>query len=1364
MLDDRPRIVAVNFFPAFFPPGSGGEQRYYMLYKHLSEKFDVTLLSATYADRKTETVEHSPSFREVRVPKPSAADDIHWKLVTEGIGPECSALVVALASEFDSEFSERLSRLVGTADVVIHESPFTLPYDKGAGLDNKVRVYNAYNVEYRLAEQMLKGEVGAKASRFIRELEARLISCCSAILATSEEERNAFAVEFGFPIEKIFKAPNGFERTEHNAVAAVPSSGRERSALFLGSAHPPNIEAVEFIAGRLAPALPDVRFRVIGSVCKAYKGEVPANVELLGFVAEAEKSQLLRNSGVAINPLSSGAGTNLKMLDYMAHGAPIVSTPIGARGLEMQHGVHARIVELEGFAAELQSVLTEPEASDDMASEAAALADRKYAWSAIAEDVAAVLNRVLDREDVAQSRPRVVMVCDYEVHQARGGGQVRVKELLTELGREFDVTLLCFGTGDDERRMILAPGVVQRSFPKSKKHRDHEIECSRNEFVSVADLLAAEHCLENKAFAAAFRHEIGAAALVMFEQCFLAPLLAYVPDELPVVYSSQNVETTLKERLLAVRKDGPAWIELTRELEARLAGRADLLICVSESDRQVLSAQHGKDNTVVIENGVRLPRIRRVCGADSDDSAPRTPLAVFVGSAHPPNVQAAEFIIDHIANQHPNVLFALVGSVCEAINVDGVPPNVRLLGFLDADEKEALFSMADVAVNPLFEGGGSSLKVPDFLAAGLPLLSSSVGVRGFPGLHPGEHYEAVEPKEMAGHITALLKDKARRTRLSVQAMDYVATRLDWRVLGGKLRKCLRKLIPRQGRRRALILTYRFGEPPRGGAETFLLNVLKRLSKDDRLEFDVAVPAIGAIRDHLHFSADFDPPAPDRDAVPEVGRQVFVFDADPPLEDRFQDAVALHAMWMRESVALGARLANVLEEGLLGGWNYPEQNETGLVRWAGPIAQVRVPKGAVKLRMTGFAPAANSVAIFVNNVQVDNVRISGRFSIRVSLNPNASIVEFQTSGKVTGEGDPRELAYLAESIVFTRDGADLPVDLEKSMEDTMRQLHPERWVDELIALTQSRPRDLDNRFSRIRGPHSESMERWLAHRCMDYDLILAQGVPFATSVLAARVAAHNGLPLVLLPHFHMEDRYYHWRQFYDAFQMADRVIAAPAASKPLFFDRIGADSVVLAGGGFDSGDFTEASLAGGREAFRRLHTSDRPYVLVLGRKAAAKNYMTIVEACRRLTVEGTPVDVVLVGPDDDGAPLEGEGVYYYGPQPREVVIGALAESLCLANMSESESFGIVLLESWMAKRPVIARASTLAFTELVREGENGHLAESMDDVMAGIRAYLADETLARRHAAAGQATAMGFDWNELTARILQTMLEVVGDGS
>lgn len=1360
---EKRRLLVVNFFPAFFPPSSGGEQRYYYLYRHLSERYDVTLLSPTYADRDEECVVHTPSFREHRVPKPGVTDSLHVKLGSLGIGGECSALVVALAAGLDDTFANVLDRLAQGVDAIVHEFPYTLPYDRGIGTDGIPRIYNSHNVEYRLAEQILKADIGRVAVGFIRYLEQELIRYSSAVFATSEAERDTFISEFGVPRSLAFIAPNGYEPS--SVVSEDPDHFCRDSAsvVFLGSAHPPNIEALDFIATKLAPELPHVRFAIVGSVGKAYDKPVPDNVALLGRVSEAEKARLLLECGTAINPLFTGAGTNLKMLDYMAHGAPIVTTEVGARGLPLRDGLHVRISRPEAFAETVDHLLGNKSLRRGLSTASAALARSRYSWATIANGVADAIDRVLETQTGHWlPRRKLLYVCDYSVERTVGGGQVRIRELLREIGCDHDVTFLCLTNDAEESRTVLAPGVVQRAIPKTSAQLDAERSTSHGQLVSIADILASLYCNQNEALLRAFREEVAQASAVTFAQCYLAPLLDEVPENLPVVYSSQNCEMELKASLLDARNDKASWIDVVHAAEDRMLARANLVVCVSHQDADAFRTVRHDIRTTVIENGVRVfeagkAEVRQYASTTFGDAP--MPLALFLGSAHPPNIQAARFIIDIVAPANPDIQFLLAGTVCNAFDPAALPLNLTLLGFLGDAEKLAVLHGVTMAVNPMLDGGGSSLKVGDYFAAGLPMVSTSIGTRGYEVV-ADEHYVLATSENFATKVHALAHDTLLQQEIGRSASDFARNILDWRILGGKYRKMLRTLLPHDKTLRVLALTYRFDDPPPGGAEAFLANVLRELSATGDVVVDLAACDAGSITNHWHFSAHYEPGAP-HVSKPAYLRNQLLFPIDEQPDSTFSKCSRLFRLWAAESRISGTRLAPLIPQPmLLGGWNNVEHTIDGKIfRWTTTRAQVLTPFDADVLEIEGTAPTPCRIEFRGNNCTISIAEISGHFSVKVPVNGARGVLEIACSVMHHAPGDPRELGCLVSALRVGPSNETAELDLREDHEAFFRRTDPQTWIDELIATTKARSPADDALFVEVRGPHSTALREWLADNAARYDVVLAQGVPFATSVLGVDVARHHGVPVVVLPHFHMEDKYYHWRSFYTAFQQADAVIGAPNATRQMFFDRIGAKCELLAGGGLDLAEFAINNIQDGRAAFRKLHVSQQPFVLVLGRKAGAKHYQIVIDAITKLRSASQEVDVVLIGPDEDHLPINETYAYYYGAQPRKVVIGALAEALCLVNMSDSESFGIVLLEAWLAGTPVVAQRRCLAFSELVKENQNGFLAGDAEDAADAIGKYLVQPSLASAHAKQGSKLARGFDWSRIAQGLKDVLLAV-----
>jgi glycosyltransferase involved in cell wall biosynthesis len=1341
------RILVANFFPAFHPPRSGGEQRYYGLYRHVAERHDVTLLSPTYSTQPFEEVRFGPAFRELRIPKAPVFDRLHAELDGQGIGPECSGYVVALAAGVEDAFGKRFIDEVVNADVVVHESPFTLPYDRTFASDGKPRIYNAYNVEHRLARGMLRGTAGAKAADFIADLECALVTHAARVFATSAEDRDLLAADFGVPRERILLVPNGFEPTVPQS--SDRGSREERRVFFIGSAHPPNADAVRFIVEHLAPALPDVSFRIAGSAGDRIEGTLPRNVRRLGVVDDAARAHEFARCAVAINPMFSGSGTNLKALDYLAAGAPMLATPVGARGLGLVDGDTVFISAADAFAARLVSVLDDAPARRRVGAAGQAYVHANFTWASIAATVDAALT-----EAAASPRPLLVAVNDFPVSGAKGGGEARILELLTELARDFDVVLLALTDEARRSEWSLGPRLREIRVPRTAAHRDADVASARGERVSVSDLVASEHCLDNNELVALFRAIASRAQAVIFEHPYLVPLARLLPASARVVYSSLNVERHLKADLLRSRHDAARRIAQTEALEREMLARAGLVACVSDADRRTFVADGVQSEVIVIENGVRVGN-RPVAQAHTARN-PRI-LAIFLGSAHPPNVEAARFLIDHVAPALPEVDIVIAGGVCSGVGTLALPENVHLAGSLSAAEKDALLARADVALNPLFGGGGSSLKVPDFFAAGLPVVSTAIGVRGY-GVREGVHYAKAGRDDFVARTRELVADATMRGQLARNAREYAVRHLDWSIVGRRYREAMRSFVGLPRRPRVLAVTYRFADPPPGGAETFLVNLLKALAQRGNVAVDVAACDVGAIADRWHFSAQYTPAT--SPSTPAYCENLFRFAVDPVDEPAALVACRrLFACWMAETRAQALELGYdaAAWPTLLGGWNFVERRDGAAVRWTSAETHVAVGSHARAMRIRAHAPAPTRVEARCGDAVVASCSIAGRLDWSFDVPIALGVVALRVAKPFTAEGDPRELGVLVESIEIDEGAGWRTVPLDEDFEDAARRDDLSAWVGSLVGITERRDPSVDALFQCVRGPHSGELAMWLETNIDDYDVVLAHGTPFSTAVVASEIAKRHGVPVVALPHMHMEDRYYHWQAYYAMFRDARRVIAAPPSSKSLFFDRIGAASVSLPGGGVDADEFSPARLHRAREAFASLHRVDRPFVLVLGRKTAAKRYRMVVEAVDALNAHAHVVDLVVIGPDEDGQPIGSPHAFAYGSQPRDVVVGALSRALCLVNMSESESFGIVLLEAWLAGRPVVAARKCAAFADLVVHGENGFLADTVDDVARAIETYLSDEATARHYAGAGQALARSFEWSRLAASVEEVLL-------
>lgn len=119
------------------------------------------------------------------------------------------------------------------------------------------------------------------------------------------------------------------------------------------------------------------------------------NVVMLGQLSDKEKLELYSSSDVALNPMESGSGTNIKMLDYMAAYLPVVSTHTGSRGLDIENYTHAIVCDLNDFPRAIREILGDEQLRNRLIYNGRKLVVEKYDWSKIAKDMGQILRMEL---------------------------------------------------------------------------------------------------------------------------------------------------------------------------------------------------------------------------------------------------------------------------------------------------------------------------------------------------------------------------------------------------------------------------------------------------------------------------------------------------------------------------------------------------------------------------------------------------------------------------------------------------------------------------------------------------------------------------------------------------------------------------------------------------------------------------------------------------------------------------------------------------------------------------------------------------------------------------------------------------------
>lgn len=365
-----PKVVAVSTYP-IHQRGQGGPERVWNLLRAVATRgAEVEVISLTADPSLSGRFALAERFHETAIPhsRRHADAETHIRLVTGPIA--VSDIGAGLLWPATPDFTRELSNALADADAVVLVHPFLISAVMALRPDGLPIVLDAHNHETRMKSEMLpKNEAGDWLAGHTQRFERAAIRAASVVTPTTETDADALANDFAEPgadtptfevipngatigrstephVDPTRRSNTDSAGTYHTASDAERAAARTRIqtlveipdgspiAIFVGSGHPPNIDAGQRILD-VAALLPDVTFLLVGRHSELLRpNSHQPNVHLMGRVDESEWHDALAASDVALNPMTSGSGSNLKLVAYFAAGVPAVTTAIGARGID----------------------------------------------------------------------------------------------------------------------------------------------------------------------------------------------------------------------------------------------------------------------------------------------------------------------------------------------------------------------------------------------------------------------------------------------------------------------------------------------------------------------------------------------------------------------------------------------------------------------------------------------------------------------------------------------------------------------------------------------------------------------------------------------------------------------------------------------------------------------------------------------------------------------------------------------------------------------------------------------------------------------------------------------------------------------
>jgi polysaccharide biosynthesis protein PslH len=257
--------------------------------------------------------------------------------------------------------------------------------------DKKIKiVLDEHNLEFNLFKQAIKNFspikkiIGKYVLNSLKYFEIDAIKSSDIVLCCSNEDKIKF--EGYLPSKKIFSIPNGADIDYFKS----SNLSKEKSILFMARfGYPPNDDAIKFyidkIHKKIKKEIKGFKIYILGKNPPKWLFNLSRQDEsiiLMGFVKDVRN--YLEKARVCICPLRSGSGTRLKILEYLACGKPVVSTSIGAEGIEVTNKKNIILEDNPNkFAEKVIKLLNEEELSKKLGKNGRKLVEERYSWDKI---------------------------------------------------------------------------------------------------------------------------------------------------------------------------------------------------------------------------------------------------------------------------------------------------------------------------------------------------------------------------------------------------------------------------------------------------------------------------------------------------------------------------------------------------------------------------------------------------------------------------------------------------------------------------------------------------------------------------------------------------------------------------------------------------------------------------------------------------------------------------------------------------------------------------------------------------------------------------------------------------------------------
>ena len=390
-------LFVTPFLPS--PARFGGQRRLDGLVRSIAANHETTVLSFNADDKfAAPSLAETQSYcHNVVVHTGAALGDRHDKRQLQRRSLFSHRSYEHIQVTKYREFQTLLDNLISTDQFDIVQVEFSQMAAFRLPLQNPHRktrfVLDEHNIEFDIIRRTAASE---------SKLERRIYSNINW-RKLSREERAAWRRFDGVTVTSDRDAALLKELEPKTTVAVIPNGVDTRQfapnsdppdpelVLFFGAMNYfPNSDGVRFFVNQIWPRIlakrPTAKLCLVGPAGANILALANDSIEVTNFVDRVEP--YIDRAAVVVVPLRLGGGTRLKVVEAMCKAKPIVSTRIGSEGIDVVHDQHVLFAdEPQDFADQVERVLADPALGRRLGSTAAKLAEEKYSWPALGNEL-----------------------------------------------------------------------------------------------------------------------------------------------------------------------------------------------------------------------------------------------------------------------------------------------------------------------------------------------------------------------------------------------------------------------------------------------------------------------------------------------------------------------------------------------------------------------------------------------------------------------------------------------------------------------------------------------------------------------------------------------------------------------------------------------------------------------------------------------------------------------------------------------------------------------------------------------------------------------------------------------------------------